>query len=49
MTCMFCKLLNRNNSNEKAEYWCEHKKQYVEMISPKCDGFVSKFKSEVQK
>lgn len=49
MTCMFCKMLNRKNSNEKGEVWCDLKKQFVPLISPKCGSFVPLFESEVKK
>jgi len=40
-TCMFCKICDRANSNEKGEVWCEAKKAFVPLISPKCKKFVS--------
>ena len=49
MTCIFCKMLNRKNSNEKGEVWCELKKEFVPLIAPKCEGFISMFESEVTK
>ncbi len=49
MYCMFCKMLDRGNSNYKGEIWCRAKKDYVDLISPKCGNFVYVFGSEVTK
>ena len=52
MSCMFCKMLDRGNSNYKGEIWCRAKKDYVDIISPKCDKFVywlEDFKREATK
>lgn len=46
MTCMFCKMLNKKNSNRSGEFWCGLKKQFVPLISPKCEGFINLFESK---
>ena len=43
MSCMMCKICDRANSNEKGEVWCEEKKAFVPLISPKCECFVHVF------
>ena len=49
MTCMFCKMLNRKSINEKGYVWCNFKKDFVQLIAPKCGGFVPLVESEVKK
>lgn len=49
MSCMFCEMLERGNSNHRGDVWCKAKKDYVDIISPKCGSFVSLFERGVTK